>query len=161
MTTASAPAEPAGPPCFNTQYHFTCRVPKGYVIADEKEGPGAVMTLSQTTLRASIIPVSITVKAYPLGRSTLERFVGRRVTNGLEGAKDVTHWEKNPAGYGNYQGFEVTVDRQYSSGQFKSRIFAFVRDPYAILVDITAPAETYDGSQNVLGAFVSSISFDP
>lgn len=152
--------EPPPPPdpCFNTQYRFICALPRGFIITQEADGPGIIMTLVQQSV-SSKQAGNLTVRVSPLGKNTLQRYMELRVTKDLETAKGVIHWDQSEQTYGSYPGQEIIVERQYASGRFKSVIFGFKRGSNAFVIDYSAPAEMVDKDPDVVRKFVDSIVF--
>lgn len=102
---------------------------------------------------------NLSVRAARLGRLSLDQYMELRITRDLQGAPNVTHWDKFPATYGAYSGSEIVVERQYASGPFKSRIFGFSHGPDVFIVNYTASSDQFDSGQKVLDQFLESLIF--
>ena len=157
MPVPSKP-EPTDTPCFNTDYKFTCNVPKGFVITQEMPGPGPIMTLVQQSY-LSKRAANMTLKAGPLGGLSLEEYMDRKVAKQFEGAKGVLTIEQSTAAYGDKNGVLVTVERQYASGKFKSLLFGFSQRRNVFILDYSAPAEQVEGAPT-MSYFIESIKFE-
>lgn len=159
LPTAAAPSPKA--PCFNTQYKLTCVLPDGYVITDEADGPGTIMTITQRVKLVSEEPANATVKINPLGKRTLEKYFDGRVVGPLSSTEGVTGVVTSTAAYGLFEGFEVVADRQYASGQFRSKAFAFAQGPNAVVVTVSSPVPFFEKAAEFIPAFVPSLIFQP
>lgn len=157
---AQAQAAAPGPsPCFNTQYRFTCELPRGFVVTQEGEGPGVILSLSPQSAdyRES---ASLSVQAGPLEAGGAEGCADRLVQE-LLASKGIGRWEKNPVRRGLYEGVEVYAERSYASGLFKSRTFCFYRGADLFQATYSAPAEQYDRYPDALERFLDSLKFQP
>lgn len=158
QTPPPAPLPVRQTPCFNSQYKFTCSIPPGYVITQEGEGPGEIMTLIPQSLSSSST-ANLIVRASPLGKLNLDRFVAYRITGGLDGTEGMKHWDQFPATYGAYNGIEVAIEREYANGPFRSRIFVFTHGSTAFVLNYSASSDQFDHDQKVIETFLGSLTF--
>lgn len=153
------PRAPRGlSPCFNTQYGFTCSVPKGFVITEEHEGPGAVMKLVERVL-GSRGAANLTVKTAPYRGGPVIQAVRAQILDELHAAKSEGGWKLAEASYGRYTGIEVILERRYVSGPYRSRIFGFTRGRTLFLLELASPSEHAGRDREVLAAFIESLTF--
>ncbi|MBI4349731.1 MAG: hypothetical protein HY553_23040 [Elusimicrobia bacterium] len=157
--TTPAPMS-ATPACANAQYGFTCSIPDGYLLTHEGRGPGKVFNFEKQ-VRGSEDQATLAVRVAPLGKQgTLESFVERRVARDLKKAQGVAKVDKRAVDIGERSGVELTVDREYASGPYRSRIFCFLEGRNVFIIDATAPAGRFDRERGALDAFVESLTFD-
>ncbi len=161
--SGKAPLEAAaisGPTCANRRYRFTCSIPAGYLLTQESPGPGTIMNFEKQ-VRGSEDQATLILRVTALGvKNTLETFVERRVARDLKKAQGVAHVDKHPAELGGRAGIELVIDREYSSGPYKSRVFCFQQGKNVFIVDQSVPASRYDREKPALDGFVESLTFD-
>lgn len=157
----TGPAVPSDDPeCASAQYRFTCAVPEGYLLTQEKRGPGTIMNFEKQ-VRGSEYQSTIALRVTPLGpKNTLETFVERRLARDLKKAQGVARLDKQPAEVGGKIGIELVIDREYASGPYRSRVFCFQEGANVFIVDQSVPAARFDREKPALDRFVESLSFE-
>lgn len=152
---AEAPSEAS---CANAQYAFQCAVPEGYLLTQERKGPGTIMVFVKRA-RGSEEEANLALRVTPLAKGTLESFVERRIARDLKKAQGVANWKKEPAVLGGRSGVEINVERQYASGPYRSRIFCFQEGSNVFILDHTVPAHRYDREKAAFEAFLEGLTF--
>lgn len=155
---AAVRPEEAAPSCASAQYRFECSVPRGYLLTQERPGPGTIMVFVKRS-RASEDEANLTVKVTALTKGTLESFVERRIARDLKKAKSVKKWTKEAAVIGDRSGVEILIERAYASGPYRSRIFCFQEGENVFIVDHELPELRYEREKSALDAFVESLAF--
>lgn len=157
--TMPAPVS-ATPACANAQYGLTCAIPDGYLLTHEGRGPGKILNFEKQ-VRGSEDQATLAVRVAPVGKQgSLESFVERRVARDLKKAQGVARVDKRAAEIGEKSGIELTVDREYASGPYRSRIFCFLEGRNVFIVDSTSPSARFDRERGALDFFMESLVFD-